>query len=45
MIQLPENFDVSALFSDFTDLSEPFVKLSLLTGAFYIIINFLRKNP
>jgi hypothetical protein len=45
MIQLPEGFDVAALFADFFALAAPFISISLLIATFYLINRILKKAP
>ena len=45
MIQLPEGFNASALFTEFFELAAPFAGIALLIACGLLISNILKKAP
>ena len=45
MIQLPEGFDLGALFGDFFHLAAPFAGIGFLIGCAFLIAKLLKKAP
>ena len=45
MIQLPEGFDISLLFSDLFSLAAPFVSISLLIACGMLINQIFKRVP
>ena len=45
MIQLPEGFDLAALFGDLFQLAAPFAGVSFLIGCGFLIAKLLKKAP
>ena len=45
MIQLPADFDVSALFADLFGLAAPFVGIAFAVACGFLIANILKNAP
>ena len=45
MIQLPTDFDVSALFADFFTVAAPFVGIAFAVACGFLIANILKNAP
>ena len=45
MIQLPADFDVSALFTDLFTLAAPFVGIAFAVACGFLIANILKNAP
>ena len=45
MIQLPADFNAAALFTEFYELSAPFVGIALLISCGFLILKILKKVP
>ena len=45
MIQLPEGFDVSALFADLFGIAAPFVGVAFMIACGFLISNILKNAP
>lgn len=45
MIQLPEGFNASALFTEFFQLAAPFAGIALLVACAFLINRMLKNTP
>lgn len=45
MIQLPEGFNASDLFTELLQVAAPFAGIALLVACGFLIVNMLKKAP